>query len=160
MPKGYMRSCRERGQGSRGYTQGIPRCAPGTLLNQCRLHKTKKHTRSVFITRHTLCKHPIHPTPPRLSPGPRLGPPRHGYGHCFLTQLSLSLSPPPRQVPPSSFSNDSCVTLCISTGYTQPAAPTPYVQQRQPLMSRCPSERQGPASPSPLLPSSSPPPPP
>jgi hypothetical protein len=22
----------------------IPRCAPGTLLNQCRLHKTKKHT--------------------------------------------------------------------------------------------------------------------
>jgi len=21
-----------------------PRCAPGTLLNRCRLHKTKKHT--------------------------------------------------------------------------------------------------------------------
>ena len=25
--------------------QAIPRCAPGTRLNQCRVHKTKKHTR-------------------------------------------------------------------------------------------------------------------
>jgi len=31
--------------------QAIPRCAPGTLLNQCRLHKPKKHTVLVVATR-------------------------------------------------------------------------------------------------------------
>ena len=29
----------------KGKCRESPRCAPGTLLNQCRLHKTKKHTR-------------------------------------------------------------------------------------------------------------------
>jgi len=30
----------------KGIHRESPRCAPGTLLIQCRLHKTKKHTRS------------------------------------------------------------------------------------------------------------------
>ena len=40
----YLERHRQRqSQGDR-YTQALPSCAPGTLLNQCRVHEIKKHT--------------------------------------------------------------------------------------------------------------------